>query len=179
MFNKKDTGLIVVDIQGKLAQIVHDSEAFISNTVKLIKGARALELPIVWLEQNPAKLGKTDPAIAAQLMNQSPISKMTFNGCLTPAVLSAVRSSGVSNWLVCGIETHICVYQTCMDLQRHNFSIEVVTNCVSSRALVEKELALEKMKSKGIGITSLEMCLYELTETCEASEFSQILSLIK
>ena len=104
---------------------------------------------------------------------------MTFNACLSPDVLAAINTSQVSNWLVCGIEAHICVYQTCLGLQQHDFSIEVVTNCISSRNEVEKHLAIEKMKSKGIGVTSLEMCLYELTENCEAPEFSQILSLIK
>ena len=179
MLTRDDTGLIVVDIQGKLANIVHDSEQLIANTVALIKGAKALNLPILWLEQNPEKLGTTTPEISNALTPLEPIAKYTFDGCGSTLFDKAVKQSNVTKWLVCGIETHICVYQTVSGLIRLGYEIELVSDCVSSRVLSNKALAISKLAAKGVGMTSVEMCLYELVGDCRASEFRQILKLIK
>lgn len=179
MLTRDDTGLIVVDIQGKLANIVHDSEKLITNTVALIKGAKALGLPILWLEQNPEKLGATIQEIGDALTPLEPISKYTFDGCGSRQFEDALKQSEATKWLVCGIETHICVYQTVSSLIRLGYEIELVTDCVSSRALSNKQLAIEKLTGKGVGMTSVEMSLYELLGDCRASEFREILRLIK
>lgn len=179
MLSRENTGLVVVDIQGKLADIVHDSERLIANSVALIKGVKALGLPILWLEQNPEKLGATTPAIADALRPLEPITKYTFDGCAAEAFEKALQQAGVNQWLVCGIETHICVYQTVSSLVRLGYAVELVCDCVSSRALPNKELAISKLSGRGVGITSVEMCLYELVGDCRASEFREILRLIK
>ncbi len=179
MLTRDNTGLIVVDIQGKLAEIVHDSEQLITNTLALIKGANVLGLPILWLEQNPEKLGGTTPAIADALTPHKPITKYTFDGFGSVEFEEAVKQSGISCWLVCGIETHICVYQTVSSLIHLGYGVELVCDCVSSRALANKELAISKLSANGVGITSVEMCLYELVGDCRSSEFRDILRLIK
>ena len=179
MLSRDDTGLIVVDIQGKLANIVHDSEKMIPNTLALIKGAKVLNLPILWLEQNPEKLGATIPEISNALTPLEPIAKYTFDGCGSKLFDEAVKQSNVNQWLVCGIETHICVYQTVSSLIQRGYAIELVSDCVSSRRLSNKELAISKLAAKGVGMTSVEMCLYELVGDCRASEFREILRLIR
>lgn len=179
MLAKENTGLVVIDIQGKLANIVNDSELLISNTVKLIKGAHALELPILCLEQNPEKLGITAPKLRDVLAPIKPISKYTFDACKEQLFIQTVQNSHISKWLVCGIETHICVYQTALSLLNAGFDVELVSDCVSSRTAFNKELAISKLASKGVGITSVEMCLYELVGDCRAAEFKEILGLIK
>ena len=179
MLTKETTGLIVIDIQGKLANIVDNSELLISNSEKLIKGAQTLNLPVLWLEQNPDKLGRTTPDLYDILVPITPISKYTFDACGEQVFIQKLRDANITTWLLCGIETHICVYQTALSLINLGFDVEIVADCVSSRTEFNKELAIAKLASKGVDITSLEMCLYELLVDCRTAEFKEILRLIK
>ncbi|MHA7229619.1 hydrolase [Vibrio campbellii] len=180
MLSKNSTGLIVVDVQGKLATLMHESEALIESTTKLVKGAKALNLPILWLEQNPERLGPTvEPIREVLAKNHLPIAKHTFDGCKEPTFKLAVENAKVDTWLVCGIEAHICVYQTAVSLRQMGYRVELVTDCVSSRMPANKALALAKLTANGVGLTGVEMCLYEMVEDCRAPEFKEILGLIK
>ncbi|HCE3244637.1 TPA: hydrolase [Vibrio parahaemolyticus] len=180
MLSKGNTGLIVVDVQGKLATLMHESDALIENITKLVKGAKALDLPILWLEQNPEKLGPTAEPIREVLESTHlPITKYTFDGCKEATFNVAVENAKVDTWLVCGIESHICVYQTAVSLRQSGYRVELVTDCVSSRTAANKALALAKLTANGVVLTGLEMCLYEIVEDCRAPEFKEILALIK
>jgi len=179
MLNKENTGLIIVDIQGKLASLVYNSDSLIANCQKLIKGAKALDLPIVWLEQNPEKLGATVGELSILLAEQESIPKFTFDACEEPGFMHTIRASSRKTWLICGIESHICVYQTASHLKNLNYDVHLVSDCISSRELVNKELAITKLSQHGVSITGLEMCLYELVKDCRAPEFKEILNLIK
>ncbi|MGP8307664.1 isochorismatase family protein [Vibrio sp. YIC-376] len=180
MLSKANTGLIVVDVQGKLATLMHESDTLIDNITKLVKGAKALNLPVLWLEQNPERLGSTsDPIRQALEKDTLPITKYTFDGCKEERFKLAVENAKVDTWLVCGIETHICVYQTALSLRQLEYRVELVTDCVSSRTAANKALALAKLTANGVLLTGLEMCLYEMVEDCRAPEFKDILALIK
>lgn len=179
MLNKKTTGLIIIDIQGKLARLVSNSEVLISNCTKLVKGAQSLDLPIVWLEQNPDKLGRTTEELQALLGEQQPIAKYTFDACGEPLFTEAIQAAGKSSWLVCGIEAHICVYQTASHLKKMGYDVHLVADCVSSREQANKELAIQKLAGAGVEITGLEMCLYEMVADCRSPQFKDILNLIK
>ncbi|EJF7264166.1 isochorismatase family protein [Vibrio parahaemolyticus] len=180
MLSKGNTGLIVVDVQGKLATLMHESDALIENITTLVKGAKALDLPILWLEQNPERLGPTAEPIREVLENTHlPITKYTFDGCKEATFNVAVENAKVDTWLVCGIESHICVYQTAVSLRQSGYRVELVTDCVSSRTAANKALALAKLTANGVVLTGLEMCLYEMVEDCRAPEFKEILALIK
>lgn len=179
MLIKENTGVIVVDIQGKLARVVSDSPQLISNCMKLIQGAQALNLPIVWLEQNPEKLGNTVDEISTLLSEQAAIPKFTFDACAEPDFIDTVKSSGKTSWLVCGIEAHICVYQTAFHLKQLDYDVHLVTDCIASREEANKHLAISRLFNSGITITGLEMCLYELVRDCRAPEFKEILNLIR
>ncbi len=179
MLNKESTGLIVVDVQGKLARMVDDSPKLVSNCAKLIQGAQALDLPVVWLEQNPDKLGTTVGEISTLLSTQQPVTKFTFDACAEPSFLNAVKNHAKSSWLICGIEAHICVYQTAMSLAKLGLDVHLVGDCVSSRDVSNIQLAITKLSANSIEITGLEMCLYELVRDCRAPEFKTILNLIK
>ncbi|EGR0397567.1 TPA: isochorismatase family protein [Vibrio parahaemolyticus] len=180
MLSKGNTGLIVVDVQGKLATLMHESDALIENITKLVKGAKAIDLPILWLEQNPERLGPTAEPIREVLESTHlPITKYTFDGCKEATFNVAVENAKVDTWLVCGIESHICVYQTAVSLRQSGYRVELVTDCVSSRTAANKALALAKLTANGVVLTGLEMCLYEMVEDCRAPEFKEILALIK
>ncbi|HDY7745059.1 TPA: isochorismatase family protein [Vibrio vulnificus] len=179
MLEKEKTGLIVVDVQGKLAQMVDQSEQMINNITKLIEGAKQLALPIIWLEQIPENLGATVAPIANALQEHKPLHKSTFSGCGTKAISDAIQASNVQQWLLCGIEAHICVYQTAVDLKHMGYQVEVVTDCVSSREPQNKALSLRKFEANGIGLSGLEMALFELMRDGRCPEFKQLLPLFK
>jgi len=179
MFTKDQTVFVLVDVQGKLARIVHDSKALIENLRKLISCLRILDVPIIWLEQYPEGLGPTVEEVAEQLDGLAPIPKMTFSACKTEAFMNALLATKRQKVLIAGIETHICVYQTAADLKETNYDVQVVEDAVSSRTLANKQLGLKKMKALGILGTSVEMAIYELVESADEKAFKQILKIIK
>jgi nicotinamidase-related amidase len=179
MLRKDNTGLIVTDIQGKLARLVHDSDELIANCQKLIKGAQALGLPIIWLEQNPEKIGATVDELSTLLAAKTPIVKYSFDACEDPLFIEEVSNAKVDNWLICGIEAHICVYQTALHLQQSGYKVQLVCDSISSRTLANKQLGINKLVARGIDISGLEMCLFELVKDCRANEFKDILALIR
>ena len=179
MLVQEKTGLIVIDVQGKLARIVHDNEKLAANLEKLIKGCQLLSIPIIWAEQNPKGLGKTIPELEKLLQNQKPIEKFSFNALDNEDFKRAIIDSGRKQWLICGIEAHICVYQTVMGLLAYNFEVEIVADCVSSRVEESIAIALQKLCNKGTALTNIEMCLYELVKDSRREIFKEILTLIK
>ncbi|WP_423839645.1 isochorismatase family protein [Vibrio mytili] len=180
MLSKEKTGLIVVDVQGKLATLMHESDALVENITKLSKGAKVLGLPILWLEQNPTRLGQTAEPIRNVLQdNLLPIAKYTFDACKNETFQLALQNANVDTWLICGIEAHICVYQTAVSLRQLGYRVELVTDCVSSRTAANKALALAKLTAHGVTLTGVEMCLYEMLEDCRTPEFKDVLALIK
>lgn len=179
MFNKEDTVFVLVDVQGKLARIMHESESFIGNLEKLIQGLRILDIPILWVEQYPKGLGATVEDLTQHLDGLEPIEKMTFSATKEEKFMTALKETGRKKVLVGGLETHICVYQTCAELKELGYEVEIVADAVSSRTSQSKEIGLEKMKSKGIAWTSVEMALFELMEVAGGEQFKQVSNLIK
>lgn len=178
MFTVDEACLVVVDVQGKLATIVDESEAVIGQVAKLVQAMSALEVPIIWLEQNPSRLGETSLEIAQHMQGQ-PIAKMAFSACREDAFIDAIKASGRKQFIITGIETHICVYQTARQLKEQGFEVEVVVDAVSSRTKANKEIGLTKMQALGILPTSTEMILYELLQRGDHEQFKTILQLVK
>ncbi|MGB0360490.1 MAG: hydrolase [Endozoicomonas sp.] len=179
MLTRDDVLLVVVDVQGKLATLMHEYQALVHNLQSLTKGSVLLNIPILWLEQLPEKLGPTIPELKQVLTSLTPIEKSTFSACGTMEFTAALRGSGRKQILLAGIETHICVYQTAVDLLEQGFDVEVVVDAVSSRTERNKEVALDKMSALGADLTTVEMALFELMQTAEAPEFRDIAKLIK
>jgi nicotinamidase-related amidase len=179
MLNKDRTAFVLVDVQGKLAKIVHDSEALIKNLQTLIKGLKILDIPIIWLEQNPEGIGSTIDELTEHLTGIKPISKMSFDACRNEKFLAAVKETKRNQILVAGIEAHICVYQTANGLKNQGYEIEVAADAVSSRSLANKEIGLEKMKAAGVAVTSVETALFELMKIAEGSSFKDMIKLLK
>jgi nicotinamidase-related amidase len=179
MLNTGNTVLVVIDIQGKLASLMHQKEAVYQNVNRLIKGARVLDIPIIWTEQYPEGIGSTIPEIAETLEGIKPISKMTFSCCRNNEFLEALKATERTQVLVTGIETHICVYQTTLELLDAGFEVEVVADAVSSRTPENKEIGLQKMKTAGAGLTGTETALYELLGVASGPKFKEILRIVK
>jgi nicotinamidase-related amidase len=179
MLTPDKTGLVVIDVQGKLAQVMHNREFLVENLKKLIKGVRVLNIPILWLEQNPAGLGPTLPEIAELMPDITPIGKMSFSACGNPAFMEALEAADRTQLLLVGIEAHICVYQTAIDLLKRSYEVQVVADAVSSRTAENREIALMKMRDSGVGLTSVEMALFELLGVAEGRQFKEIAKIVK
>jgi nicotinamidase-related amidase len=171
--------LVIVDVQGKLAQLMHEKEKLIANLVRMAKGARILGIPILWNEQNPAGLGGTIPELTELLTDLQPQSKMAFSCCGNPAFIEELRRSGRRQVLLVGIEAHICVYQTATELLQQGYEVHLVSDAVSSRTIENKLVGIERARSQGAVITSTEMALFELLRTADQSGFREISRLVK
>lgn len=179
MINVDNTALVLIDIQGKLASLMHQREQLYRNLEILIKGAQVLELPILWLEQYPQGLGLTIPEVAGLLKGQQPLAKVCFSACGLPEFSQALRASSRWRVLLAGIEAHICVYQTCRDLLDQGYQVEVVADAVSSRTPENKKTGLDRMVQAGAVCTSVEMALFELLRVAGTPQFKEIARLVK
>ena len=179
MLKIENTILLLIDIQGKLAHMMHEKGALFDNLQKLVKGIQVLGVPVLWLEQNPVGLGPTIPEIADLLADATPIGKMSFSGCRNDGFLEALTALHRQQVLTAGIESHICVYQTTADLVAMGYAVHVVADAVSSRTAANKAIGLEKMKAAGATLTSVETALFELIGVAEGEAFKQILRIVK
>ncbi len=179
MLEQEDTSIVLVDVQGKLARLMHESEALIHNIRIMLQAGQILGLPIVWAEQVPDKLGATVPEIAELLSNYQPIAKTSFSCAGSAEFNSALKASGRKHILLMGIEAHVCVYQTGIDLLEQGKGVHVVTDAVASRQLENKAIGLQRMSAAGAQLTSTEMCLFEMLKAAEGDEFRQIARLMK
>ena len=179
MLKREQSALVLVDIQGKLASLMHEHQALYSQLQILIQGVQALQLPILWLEQYPKGLGPTISEVAELLSEQEPLAKTCFSACGLNIFQDQLRETGRRQVLLAGIETHICVYQSARDLLDAGYQVEVVSDAVSSRTAENKALGLQRMAQAGAKITSVEMCLFELLKLAGTPEFKTIARLVK
>ena len=179
MLDRQQTVLVVVDVQGKLAQLMHEKQTLFANLKSIIQGIRALDIPVLWAEQNPRGLGPTVAEIAAELEGMEPIAKMSFSCWQDETFATALAAAGRNQVLIAGIEAHICVYQTAQDLTAAGYEVQIVADAVSSRKPESKALALQKLRDAGVSITSVEMTLFELLKVAEGEKFKTILEIVK
>ena len=171
--------LIVVDVQGKLAQLMTDREILFKNLQILIQAAKILRIPILWCQQVPEALGPTIPELVGLLTGIDPINKASFSCCGQEQFAAALDSLGRGQILLCGIETHVCIYQTATDLLGRGLEVTVVADAVSSRTERNRQIALTRLADEGAHISSTEMALFELLRTAEHPQFRQIARLVK
>ena len=179
MLEIQNSCLAVIDVQGKLAQLMVDKESLFKNIRILIQAAKILEIPILWCQQVPEALGPTVPEIAELLTGQAPMNKASFSCCGDERFTAELNALGKEQVLLCGIETHVCVYQTAMDLMEGGLDITIVADAVSSRTEQNRETALDRLASEGASISSTEMVLFELLQTARHPQFRQIARLVK
>ena len=179
MLDIKECSLVVIDVQGKLAQLMYDKDVLFKNIQILIKAAKILNIPVLWCQQCPKALGPTVPEISELLTDIKPINKMAFSCCGDEQFNIRLKELSRKQVLLCGIETHVCVYQTAVDLLGKGFSVDVIADAVSSRTKENKKVALKRMSAEGAKISSVEMVLFELLKTAEHPSFKEIARLIK
>jgi nicotinamidase-related amidase len=179
LLTSENTVLTIIDVQGKLAQIMYDKNSLFANLQRIIRGAQTLNIPILWAEQIPEKLGPTVPEISNLLADQQPITKASFSCCGEERFIKKLKTLNRKQILIAGIEAHVCVYQTVMDLLASGYEIHVLADAVSSRTLANKEVGLNIMQESGAKIQSVEMVLFELLKRAEGDNFREIIRIVK
>ncbi len=179
MLDRSDCVLLVIDVQQKLAELMTNKDELLRNIAVLIQGVRELGIPVFWFEQYPKGLGRTVEQIAEHLKGLEPIEKTSFSCSMAVGFESALKHSGRRQIIICGIEAHVCVYQTAMDLAAGGYEVEVVGDAVSSRTPENRKIALDKLSAKGIGVGSVEMVLFELLRDACDEKFRAVSKLLK
>ena len=170
------TALVVIDVQEGFRKAVPDFERVTKATATLIEGAEAIGIPIVISEQYPKGLGETVPEVAEHLPEGTePLEKLVFSA----AEAEGFDLGGRDQVLVCGIETHVCVNQTVLDLLGQGIEVQVAEDAVGSRSDENKRVGVEKMERAGATLTSVETALFELLGGSDAPEFKQVQALVK
>jgi nicotinamidase-related amidase len=175
---EKTTGL-VIDIQERLFPVMWGKEKFLKNCQILIQGLNELGVPIIVTQQYSKGLGETVDGIKSVLPEFKSIEKREFSCCDEPSVNLNLAELQTKNVIICGIESHVCVLQTSIDLKEAGLNPVVVMDCVSSRTPESIELAKERFRFEGIMMTSVESILFELTRSSAAPEFRAISKLVK
>ncbi len=180
MLTPQECVLVIVDVQGKLATIMHQTEALHQQLSVLIQGAQLFKVPILWLEQRPDKLGSTSKSLQSLLcLSAQPIAKHHFSGWHCEAFRDQLRHIGRMQVLLAGIETHVCVYQSCCDLLDNGYQVHLVADAVSSRSAENRALGIQMMASRGAQLTNLESLLFELQHEAQGEQFKSLQRLIK
>jgi nicotinamidase-related amidase len=171
--------LLIIDIQEKLFPFIHENEKLLKNTVTLIRGMQALAVHVIVTEQYAKGLGPTITPVAETLGNLQRIEKSYFSCCGEPRFNLELATSGKENVIIAGIESHVCVLQTVVDLERQGYKPVVVEDCISSRNPNDKAIAIRRMRQEGAIITTCESILFELLRNSGGDVFKTISKLVK
>jgi nicotinamidase-related amidase len=173
----KHGALLVVDCQDKLLASIPGRDQLVANVVSLIRGAKTLGLPVWATEQYPRGLGPTASAVA-ELIPDRP-AKTTFHCCAVPQLLEQLYGRHVRHVTIAGIEAHVCVAQTALELLDLGFRVQVPADAVGSRHKIDWDFALRRLQHAGTVVSTTEAAIFEWTETAERPEFKAISELIK
>jgi len=176
---KENTALLIIDLQEKLIPSIYKFEDLLDNTIKLIKGCRILNIPIIVSEQYPKGLGKTIDLISNHLGDFQPITKTEFSCMENLEFQKHLKSFEKRNIIVCGIEAHICVQQTVLDLMDKDYKPIIIYDCISSRNKFNKKIAFKRMRDYGSDFTTCEGILFELLLHSKSNEFKSISEIVK
>lgn len=179
ILDRKQAAFLIVDVQKRINAAMLHRQQVVDNTVKLIKACQTLGMPIFITEQYPQGLGPTEPAIMEALGGASPYAKLTFSCCGVDELIAQFHDRDIRQVVMVGIETHVCVLQTALDLLAQDIQVHVLKDAVSSRKEVDYETALDRMQAAGAIVSTIEASLFELLERAGTPEFKEVAKLIK
>lgn len=175
----ENSALLIVDIQERILPAMFEHELFLENSLKLIKGIKILQIPIYFTEQYPKGLGKTVNVIKEELEGLTPFEKMTFSCIGVENLLDELQNRNIKKVILIGIEAHVCVLQTALDLIANGFQVFLPADAVTSRKKQNCKVALRRMEKHGVEITLTESVLFELLYICGTEQFKQISKIVK
>ncbi len=175
----ESSAALIIDIQEKLYPHIFDHDNLLENVKKLISGLKALGVPILLTEQYSKGLGETIRPVADLLPGSDPVEKISFSCCDESQVMANLRKLNRKFVIIAGIEAHVCVMQTVIDLVENGFKPVVVVDCVSSRNEKDKIAAVERMRSEGALPATCESILFEICRVAGTEKFKAVSAIIK
>uniref|UniRef100_Q3AU79 Hydrolase, isochorismatase family n=1 Tax=Chlorobium chlorochromatii (strain CaD3) TaxID=340177 RepID=Q3AU79_CHLCH len=179
MLSPNETLLLIIDVQGRLAPAVFGSDKLERNIQKLIRACHVLEVPLLVTEQYPKGLGNTIPSLRELMAEAVVVEKSSFSCCGSQEFMRQLRALNRNDILIAGMETHVCVYQTAIELIDFGYNVHLLTDCVSSRSEENRELGIRCIEKAGASLTSTEMALFELLRVAEGERFKAISAIVK
>ena len=177
LLRQADAALLVIDVQDRINAVMAD-QGHLPRIEVLVEACRGLEVPVLASEQYPQGLGPTVESLAT-ILGETPPGKLTFSCARDEGLRQTIEDSKRKQIVVTGIETHVCVLQTALDLLAAGFEVHVPHDAVNSRRPADKEWALHRMAAAGAVITATESALFELLERCDTADFKTVAKLIK
>jgi nicotinamidase-related amidase len=175
VINRESSALLVVDFQSRLMPVIEDAAAVVANAQRLLDGARLLDVPVLFTEENAEGLGRTLPGLQAG--DGEVAHKMTFDACRVPAFLTALPDR--PDIVICGCESHVCVLQTALGLLAAGRRVFAVYDAMGSRRHESKATAIRRLERNGAEIVTTEMVLFEWLATAEDPRLDRVLALVK
>ncbi|MDD2206095.1 MAG: isochorismatase family protein [Aminobacterium sp.] len=175
----ENTQFLMIDIQERLLPAIDHSENVKANAFRLLEGARTLHIPVTYTEQYPKGLGPTDSLLLEKLEGIDSFQKTTFSCCDEEGFINVLKDKKRSNIVVWGIESHICVLATIMDILSHDFTVWLAADASGSRNTRNHDLALQAMSQMGVIVVPTETILYQLMKRAGTPEFKTLLPLFK
>lgn len=178
--SRESAALAVIDMQEAFRPVMADFGEVAARIAKAVEGARLLEVPVIVTEQYPKGLKHTAEEIASRFPEElKAIEKSCFSSCGAEEFLSQLIRRNKKQVLVCGIEAHICVLQTCLDLLERGFEVFLLVDCITSRNPENKRVALARLAQAGAVLSTLEMSLFEMMGGADSPQFKAIQNLIR
>jgi nicotinamidase-related amidase len=176
-FTARDAALLVVDVQERLLPAILDRDRLLANVLRLVHAAGILDIPASATEQYPRGLGPTVPELA-KLFPDRP-AKLSFHCCGAPGVVEWLAGTGARHVNLVGIEAHVCVAQTALELLRLGYRVQVPVDAVGSRHRLDAEVALRRLERAGAVVSTAEAVLFEWTEGADHPRFKEISAIVK
>lgn len=179
MLEIHNTALVLIDAQGKLAHLMHDAEPLIKGLQIMVQGAKLLNIPILWAEQLPNKLGPTIEALTPLLTHEHPMAKSCFSCAANADFQRALEQCGRQQLMIIGIEAHICVMQSALSFLSQGLEVHIISDAVGARFPHNKAAALARCEKAGATLSTCEMALFELMRDAAHPQFKAVQGLIK
>lgn len=176
---REDSLLLIIDIQQAMLKVIDSWETAAGTVKQLIQSANALEVPILLTEQYKKGLGETIPELVQEIESPQIVAKEYFSACLEEDFIPTVQSFNRKKIIVTGMETHVCVLQTSLDLIKAGFQVHLVADAVASRVNKNRDIAIDLMRQAGAVITSAEIVIFQWACRANTDEFRKILPVVK
>lgn len=171
--------LVVIDIQERFRELIHGLPVVLKSSSRLIRAFKELDLPIILTEHYSRGLGPTMPEIRGLLAGLKPLEKISFSCDGDAGFRAALAALNRDQFVLCGIEAHVCVYQTARDLMDRGKQIAIAADAVSSRLAVDREVGIDHMRSIGVQVMNVDMILFEILREAKTADFKALAPILK
>lgn len=178
ILKRESAALLIIDIQERILPAILNSDRVVENALKLARGFKVMGIPVIYTEQYPKGLGGTAAVLKEELTGEA-VQKMSFSCFGADNLFKDLVKNGITQVIVCGVESHVCVQQSAMDLTANGFQVYLAADAASSRRELDYNTAMDRMRMNGIQVTTTESILFELLNVCGTDEFKAVSKLVK